>query len=100
MPLTGRKQITPSTNADPRKSEQIKNHDVMFKRVDVFATKGSEVNAGRVWVGYRDASALSGSEAGSPLDSGDSYVFENVNLQWLYVAGQNDGDAILFNATD
>lgn len=100
MPRTGRKELDVTNNKQPTKAEQIAFVDQQFSRVDIFAGKGDSANSGTVWVGYWQTSALAGEERGSPLNTGDSYVFHNVNLKDLYVAGQNDGDAILYNATD
>ncbi len=100
MPLTDRKELNPTTNKEPSKREPIAFVDKTFSRIDIFATKGDIPNSGTVWVGFAGTSALAGKEAGSPLNTGDSYVFHDVNLKDLYVAGQNDGDAILYNATD
>jgi len=100
MSLSGRKAITPTANSDPSNAEQVMHVDRIFSRVDFFATKGSSDNTGTVWIGFAGTSALSSSEAGAPLATGDSYTMFNVNLKDVYIAGANDGDAVLFNATD
>lgn len=95
-PETGRKAIKPSTNEDPSKAEQVLAGPKRFSRVDVVAESD---NDGVLRIGYRATSVLSGAPKGFPLSQGDSYVFENVDLSWIYVAGSNDGDAITYNAT-
>lgn len=94
--VTDRKEITPSTNQDVTKAEQVSYGSKRFARVDVVAESD---NKGILRIGYQGTSVLSGAPKGFPLSQGDSYVFENVDLSWLYVAGSTDGDAITYNAT-
>lgn len=97
MPLTDRKAITPTTNNDVSKAEQVKYVDQMFSRIDFQAEK---TNGGNMRIGYIGTSVLSAAPKGFVLEPGDSYFFLNANLKWIYVAGSTDGDAVTFNATD